>query len=82
MYLVGIHGAGLCLSIFMSYGSILQEVLPWKTISVITMMSALSGHITYSDLIRSKENKKTNILFKPEIFAKSVLNHMLENNFF
>ena len=81
-YLVGIHGAGLCLSAFMSYGSILQEILPWKTISVVTMMSALSGHITYSDIIRSKENKKTNISFKPEIFAKSVLNHMIENNFF
>lgn len=81
-YLVGIHGAGLCLSIFMSQGSILQEVLPWKPISVVTMMSAMSGHITYSDLIKSKDKNKKNISFKPEFFAKSVLNHMLENNFF
>ena len=81
-YLVGVHGAGLCLSVFMSQRSILQEAFPWRTISVVTLMSALSGHITYSDLIRSKENIKTNISFKPEIFAKSVLNHMLQNNFF
>ena len=53
-YLIGVLGAGLCLSVFMSQISILQEAFPWRTISVVTLMSALSGHITYSDLIRSK----------------------------
>ena len=81
-YLVGIHGAGLCLSVFMPHESIMQEVLPWNHISVVTLMSALSGHITYSDLIRSRNNKSTNVSFEPEMFAKSVLDHMLQNNFF
>jgi hypothetical protein len=83
-YLIGIHGAGLCLSIFMPYESIVQEVNPRKYISVVTLMSALSGHVTYSDLIRSKKNiidGNENIFFEPKFFVKSVLNHMLENNF-
>jgi len=81
-YLVGIHGAGLCLSAFMSQRSILHEVLPRKNMNVLTLMSALSGHVTYSDIIRYKMNKddgNENIFFKPEMFAHRVLNHMLEN---
>jgi hypothetical protein len=75
-YLVGIHGAGLCLSVFMPQKSILHEVLPMKYNSLITLMSTLSGHITYSDLIKNKmnkENENQNIFFIPEIFVKSVL---------
>ena len=81
-YLVGIHGAGLCLSVFMPQKSILHEVLPRKDMTVLTLMSALSGHVTYSDIIRYKMNKddgNENIFFKPEMFAHRVLNHMLEN---
>ena len=84
-YLVGIHGAGLCLSIFMPHKSIVHEINPRKYISVVTLMSALSGHVTYSDLIRSKMNKidgNENIFFEPKFFIKSVLNHMIQNNFF
>ena len=47
-------------------------------------MSALSGHVTYSDLIRSKKNiidGNENIFFEPKSFVKSVLNRMLESNF-
>ena len=84
-YLVGIHGAGLCLSVFMPHESIVHEIIPRKYISVLTLMSSLSGHVTYSDLIRNKMNKddgNENIFFEPKSFAKSVLNHMLQNNFF
>lgn len=84
-YLVGIHGAGLCLSVFMPHESILHEIIARKYISVVTLMSALSGHVTYSDLIRCKKIVKDgneNLFFEPKIFIKSVLNHMLENNFF
>ena len=84
-YLVGIHGAGLCLSIFMPQDSILHEIVPKKYISVLTLMSSLSGHMTYSDLIKNKVNiddGNENISFEPKSFVKSVLNHMLQNNFF
>ena len=85
-YLVGIHGAGLCLSVFMPKESILHEIIPKKSISVLTLMSALSGHVTYSDLIKSKINKDDEgnelISFEPKFFVKSILNHMLQNKFF
>jgi hypothetical protein len=53
-YLIGIHGAGLSLSIFMPQESILHEIRPFNCNSLLTLMSALSGHLTYSDLIRNK----------------------------
>ena len=84
-YLIGIHGAGLSLSIFMPHESILHEVLPFNCNSLLTLMSALSGHITYSDLIRNKINNingNQNIFFMPKIFVKSVLYNMIQNNFF
>jgi hypothetical protein len=84
-YLIGIHGAGLSLSIFMPYESILHEVLPFNCNSLLTLMSALSGHVTYSDFIRNKikkVNENENIFFVPEIFVKSVLYHMIQNHFF
>ena len=50
-YLVGIHGAGLCLSVFMPKESILHEILSVPNMRVLVLMSSLSGHITYSDLV-------------------------------
>ena len=83
-YLVGIHGAGLSLSIFMPNESILHEVLPKPNMRVLVLMSSLSGHITYSDLIRYKIYNDGNeiIMFQPNIFAKKVLTHMIENDYF
>ena len=45
-YLIGIHGAGLSLSIFMPNNSILHEILPAKNMKVLALMSILSGHKT------------------------------------
>ena len=53
-YLIGVHGAGLSLSIFMPYQSVLYEILPKKNIKVLDLMSALSGHKVYSDVIKSE----------------------------
>ena len=84
-YLVGMHGAGLSLSIFMSNKSILHEVLPAKNMRVLTFMSALSGHITYSDILRSTKkiiDDNEYFFFKEGHFVKKVLTHMRENNYF
>ena len=83
-YLVGIHGAGLCLSVFMPKESILHEILSVPNMRVLVLMSSLSGHITYSDLVRCKFNYdgNENIMFQPNIFARKVLAHMIENNYF
>ena len=83
-YLVGIHGAGLSLSIFMPKNSILHEILHKPSMKVLTLMSAISGHKTYSDTIKSElkviESNKY-IFFNVEDFGKVVLNHLKENNF-
>ena len=84
-YLVGIHGAGLCLGIFMPNKSILHEVLPSNNMPVLTLMSALSGHKTYSDILRANTRQiegSEYIFFKEGHFVKKVLLHMKENNYF
>ena len=83
-YLVGIHGAGLSLSIFMPIKSILHEILPTINLKVLTMMSALSGHKTYSDIIEAKIKNidgNENVFFNVNEFGDRVLQHLKENNF-
>ena len=84
-YFVGIHGAGLSLAIFLPKESIFHEVLHTKNLKVLAMMSAMSGHITYSDIIKAdiKIISENEYIFFNEIeFVKSVLNHMGQNNYF
>ena len=84
-YLVGMHGAGLILGIYMSNKSIFHEVLPARNMPVLTFMSALSGHKTYSDILRSTMKMidgSEYFFFKEGHFVKKVLLHMRENNFF
>ena len=84
-YLVGMHGAGLTLAIFMSNKSILHEVLPERNMKVLTFMSAMSGHITYSDILRSTRRYiegNEYFFFREGHFVRKVLVHMRENNYF
>ena len=83
-YLIGIHGAGLSLSIFMPNKSILHEILPHFDLKVLTMMSALSGHKTYSDLIYAEIrniDENENVFFNVDEFGEIVLRRLKENNF-
>ena len=84
-YLVGMHGAGLILGIYMSNKSILHEVLPARNMPVLTFMSALSGHRTYSDILRSTMkyiDDSEYFFFREGHFVRKVLLHMRENNYF
>ena len=84
-YFIGIHGAGLALSIFLPKESIMHEIYREKVNDLLNLMSSLSGHLTYSDLIKSKRFMKEgseNIEFDENEFAQKVLEHMKENNFF
>ena len=75
-YLIGVHGAGLSLSIFMPHNSVLYEILPKKNIKSLLIMSALSGHKVYSDIIKSKKkiiNNNDVFFFDPNDFIKKVL---------
>ena len=77
------HGAGLSLSIFMSNKSILHEVLPHMDMTVLTFMSSISGHKTYSDILKSESkiiNDNEFIFFDIPEVIKSVLEHIKENN--
>lgn len=83
-YLIGVHGAGLSLSIFMDNKSILYEVLPKKNIKVLLLMSALSGHKTYSDVLDSELKVIDNndvFFFDINEFSKNVLDYIKENGF-
>jgi hypothetical protein len=83
-YLIGIHGAGLALSIFLPQKSIYHEILHGKNIQVLALISALSGHITYRDILKATTNRidgNENVFFDENDVADSVLGHMKENNF-
>ena len=82
-YFIGVHGAGLSLSIFMPNTSILHEILPYKRNQLLLLMSKLSGHKSYSDIIKNKikiidENEY--IFFDEKTFIKSVLKHMKQTH--
>ena len=83
-YLIGIHGAGLALSIFLPKSAIYHELLKSPMNNLLTTMSSMSGHITYSDIIKAESHSydgNTYISFDENSFSKSVLAHMKENNF-
>ena len=52
-YLIGIHGAGLSLSIFLPKKSIMYEIRNSFKNNLPAFMSTLSGHITHTDIIKS-----------------------------
>ena len=81
-YYVGIHGAGLTLSIFAPNHCILHEVLPDINMIGLVLMGALSGHKTYSDIIASNIKDidgNENVFFDPDSFVDVVIEHMKEN---
>ena len=83
-YFIGVHGAGLSLSIFMPNTSIMHEIHPYKRNQLLLLMSRLSGHKSYSDILKNKikiidENEY--IFFDEKAFVESVLKHMKQNHF-
>ena len=84
-YFVGIHGAGLSLSIFLPKESIYHELLHAENLKVLSIMSLMSGHITYHDIISANIrniNENEYVFFNENEFVDSVLEHMKENNYF
>jgi hypothetical protein len=64
--------------------SIFHEILPSVNLKLLQMMSALSGHKTYSDLIMAdirNINDSEHIFFDVDDFAEKILQRMKENNF-
>ena len=80
-YYVGIHGAGLCLSIFAPNHCIFHEVLPRPNMNGLLLMASLSGHKTYSDIIDADieyENNNEMVLFDEDEFVQNVIEHLKE----
>ena len=85
-YFLGIHGAGIFLSIFMPSKSIVHEIKSKKRITPNRPQIAgiLSGHKVYSDFvnIKIKTNDFQEIYFVEESgLIKRVIKIMKENNF-
>ena len=81
-YFVGVHGAGLTLSIFLPSKSIVHEIL--SNMEGLRFMSIMSGHKTYTDYLYAKTkiiNDNKILFFNSDEFANKILIHMRENNF-
>jgi len=84
-YLVGIHGAGLTLGIFMPVSSIYHEILNKETWSVLLFLSMMSGHNCYFDIVKGIDNRTNGfeyVSFDEIDFVEKVKKHMKENNYF
>ena len=84
-YFVGIHGAGLSLSIFSPINCIYHEVLHASNMNGLALFASTSGHKVYKDIISADIREidgNENIFFNVEHFANEVIEHMKENNFF
>ena len=79
-YFIGVHGAVLALSIFLSKNGILHEILYHKQNHLLTTMSSMRGHKTYSDILKSEVyflDGNKYISFDEDAFTQSVLNFRL-----
>ena len=82
-YFVGIHGAGLSLSIFAPQNCIYHEVLHVPNMNGLELFAALSGHKVYKDIIAANVkyiDGNENIFFNVDEFAKTVVRHLKESN--
>ena len=82
-YLLGIHGAGLFLSIFLPDNSIVHEIKVKNVMNNLQIIGLLNGHKVYSDIIKGKVryiNTQQIIFFDKNDLADKVLKHMNDNN--
>lgn len=83
-FFIAEHGSGLFLSVFLPPKAIVQEIMHKDNMNVLQLMSSLSGHITYSDIIKADvqmiEDNEV-LFFDVKQFVRTVLNHMKKNNF-
>ena len=84
-YLIGVHGAGLTLSIFMPENSIYHEIRHCKRNDLLLNIAKLSGHKSFADIIKNEIkyiDSNEYIFFEKEEFIKCVLKRMKQINFF
>lgn len=80
-YFIGVHGAGLALSIFMPNNSIMHEILPYRKNKLLLLMSKLSGHKSYSDVVKNTikiVDSNEYVYFDEQSFIKCIQKHLDE----
>jgi len=83
-YLIGQHGSGLFLSIFLPTQSIVQQFYYKTYYNSLHLMSSLSGHKTYSDYISAKVEiigANEVLFFNVQEFTKVILKNMKKSGF-
>ena len=83
-YFVADFESGGFLSMFTPTKCIVNEISHQKNINLIPLIASLSGHATYSDIIKAKVqmiNGNEVIYYDTKEFVKVILTHMKKNNF-
>ena len=83
-YFLGVHGAGLFLSIFLPNNSIVHEIKIKNVMNNLQIIGILNGHKVYSDIIKGKVmniSTQQTFFFDKNDLADKVLKHMNENHF-
>lgn len=78
-YFVGVHGAGLVLSVFLPETSIVNEINTNYTSKNVEIVSKLSGHKTYIDYLMYNEeiiDGNNYVYFNPYVIAERVYQRM------
>ena len=84
-YFIAGHGAGLFLSVFLPSHSMVHEIMNRDNMNSLILMSSLSGHRTFSNIIKAEVKTIDDceqIFFNVEEFTELILNNMKENNFY
>lgn len=83
-YFIADFYTGAFLSIFLPKKAIVHEILHKKNTNVLQLMASVSGHVTYSDIIKANvEIKDGNeiLYFDSKQYIKVILTHMKKNSF-
>ena len=83
-YFVADFESGGFLSMFTPTKCIVNEISHQKNINLIPLIASLSGHATYSDIIKAKVqmiNGNEIVYYDTKEFVKVILTHMKKNNF-
>ena len=86
-YFMGIHGAGLFLSIYLPKGAIVHEIKSKlkRVPNRPQIIGILSGHKFYSDFVKieiKNEDFQEKYYIDVKDLTKKMLRHMKDNNFF
>ena len=84
-YFIGVHGAGLFLTIFTPRHCINHEILSSSNMNGLRLMSSMSGHKTYTNILKANVktiDKSHHIFFDLNDFSNTIIKRMKENKFY